>query len=193
MNKKELHALVYETKTGELRLVVVDDIGNIRFAGPVSAEYLPHMLNHPHEVESWKMPADIEDARKWWNATAATPGTELVYCRRPLWENMRNAARRAFGAVSPTPPELSAKYAGKKVIVMASPIKNKDARTCVIAAVKSDFEVVELGTVTCPTLALTLKNPDDLTRLITTIREAKNDCREYCRVVVVGCEVFPVR
>lgn len=69
----------------------------------------------------------------------------------------------------------------------------KDARTCVIAAVKSDFEAVELGTVTCPTLALTLKNPDDLTRLITTIQEAKNDCREYCRVVVVGCEVFPVR
>ena len=86
------------------------------------------------------MPADIEDARKWWNATAATPGTELVYCRRPLWENMRNAARRAFGVVSPTPPELSAKYAGKKVIVMTSPIKNKDARTCVIAAVKSDSE-----------------------------------------------------
>lgn len=128
MNKKELHALVYETKTGELRLVVVDDMGNIGFAGPVSAEYFPHMLNHLHEVESWKMPADIEDARKWWNATAATPGTELVYCRRPLWENMRNAARRAFGAVSPTPAELSAKYAGKKVIVMASPIKNKDAR-----------------------------------------------------------------
>ena len=41
MNKKELHALVYETKTGQLRLVVVDDMGNIRFAAPVSAEYLP--------------------------------------------------------------------------------------------------------------------------------------------------------
>lgn len=114
MNKKELHALVYETKTGELRLVVVDDIGNIRFADSVSAEYLPHMLNHPHEVESWKMPADIEDARKWWNATAATPGTELVYCRRPSWENMRNAARRAFGAVSPTPPNCPQSMPGKR-------------------------------------------------------------------------------
>lgn len=193
MNKKELHALVYETKTGQLRLIVVDNLGDVRFAAPVSAEYLPHMLNNLHEVKSWKMPTDIIDARKWWIATAATPETELVYCRRPLWENMRNAARRAFSAVSPTPAELSAKYAGKKVIVMASPIKNKDARTRVIAAVKSDFEAVELGTVTCPALALTLKNPDDLTQLITTIREAKNDCREYCRVVVVGCEVFPVR
>lgn len=114
MNKKELHALVYETKTGQLRLVVVDNLGDIRFAAPVSAEYLPHMLNNLHEVESWKMPADIIDARKWWNATAATPETELVYCRRPLWENMRNAARRAFSAISPTPAELSAKYAGKK-------------------------------------------------------------------------------
>lgn len=76
---------------------------------------------------------------------------------------------------------------------MAGPIKNKDARTHVIAAVKSDFEAVELGTVTCSALALTLKNPDDLTRLAATIREAKNDCREYCRIVVVGCEVFPVR
>lgn len=106
---------------------------------------------------------------------------------------MRDAARRALSAVSPSPAQLSAKYAGKKAIVMASPIKNKDARTRVIAAVKSDFEAAELGTVTCPALALTLKNPDDLTRLITTIREAKNDDREYCRIVVVGCEVFPVR
>lgn len=79
MNRQELHALVYETKTGQLRLVVVDDMGNIGFAAPVSAEYLPHMLNNLHEVKSWKMPADIEDARKWWNATAATPGTELVF------------------------------------------------------------------------------------------------------------------
>lgn len=193
MNKKELHALVYETKTGELRLVVVDNLGDIRFAGPVSAEYLPHMLNNLHEVKSWKMPVDIIDARKWWTATAATPGTELVYCRRPLWENMRNAGRHAFSAISPTPAELSAKYAGKKVIVMASLIKNKETRTRVLAAIKSNFEAMELGTVTCSALALTLKNPDDLTRLVTTIREAKNDGREYCRVVVVGCEVFPVR
>ena len=193
MNKKELHALVYETKTGQLRLVVVDNLGDIRFAAPVSAEYLPHMLNHLHEVEGWKMPADIIDARKWWTATAATPGTELVYCRRPLWENMRNAARRAFGAVSPTPAELSAKYAGKKVIVMTSPIKNKETRARVIAAIKSNFEAVILGTVTCSALALTLKNPDDLTRLAAIVREAKNDGREYCRIVVVGCEVFPVR
>lgn len=193
MNKKELHALVYETKTGELRLVVVDNLGDIRFAGPVSAEYLPHMLNNLHEVKSWKMPVDIIDARKWWTATAATPGAELVYCRRPLWENMRNAGRHAFSAISPTPAELSAKYAGKKVIVMASLIKNKETRTRVLAAIKSNFEAMELGTVTCSALALTLKNPDDLTRLVTTIREAKNDGREYCRVVVVGCEVFPVR
>lgn len=164
---------------------------NRRFAGPVSAEYLPHMLNNLHEVKSWKMPVDIIDARKWWNATAATPGTELVFCRRPLWENMRNAARRAFSAISPTPAELSAKYAGKKVIVMTSPIKNKETHARVIAAIKSNFEAVKLGTVTCSALALTLKNPDDLTRLAAIIREAKNDCQEYCRVVVVGCEVFP--
>lgn len=50
-----------------------------------------------------------------------------------------------------------------------------------------------LTTVTCSALAFTLKNPDDLTRLITTIRESKNDGREFCRVVVVGCEVFKVR
>lgn len=65
MNKKDLKALVYETKTGQLRIVVVDDMGNIGFAAPVSAEYLPHMLNNLHEVASWKMPADIIDARKW--------------------------------------------------------------------------------------------------------------------------------
>lgn len=106
---------------------------------------------------------------------------------------MRNAARRAFGAVSPTPAELSAKYAGKKVIVMTSPIKNKETRARVIAAIKSNFEAVILGTVTCSALALTLKNPDDLTRLAAIVREAKNDGREYCRIVVVGCEVFPVR
>ena len=72
---------------------------------------------------------------------------------------------------------------------MASLIKNKETRTRVLAAIKSNFEAVELGTVTCSALALTLKNPDDLTRLVTTIREAKNDGREYCRVVVVGCVV----
>lgn len=76
---------------------------------------------------------------------------------------------------------------------MISPIKSKDARNRITDAVRTSFEVVELGTVTCPALALTLKTSDDLTRLITLIREAKNDDREYCRVVVVGCEVFPVR
>lgn len=101
MNNKDLKALVYETKKGEICMIVVDNVGNVKFAAPVAPESVISMLATLRDCGKWGMPPYILDAREWWNAMASTPGTELVYCRRPLWENMREAGRRAFYKLSP--------------------------------------------------------------------------------------------
>lgn len=190
MNNKELHALVYETKKGEICMIVVDNVGNVKFAAPVAPESVISMLATLPDCGKWEMPPYILDARKWWNAMASTPGTELVYCRRPLWENMREAGRRAFYKLSPS-AHYPQSFVGKDILILVGSLKNKAARTRITEAVRTHFGAVELGT--SPSMTFKLKSLDDFSRLITTIREAKNDDREYCRVVVVGCDVVSVR
>lgn len=191
MNKKELHALVYETKTGELRLVVFDDMGNTGYAAPVPPESVLPMLNDLPDCGMWEMPAHIINPRQWWNETAATPGTKLIYCRRhPVWEDMREAGRRAFAGLEPA-AYLPKSFIGKDILVLTGTIKNKETRRRILEAVRNDFDAVELGT--SPALTFKLKSREDFSRLLSTIRESKNDGREFCRVVVIGCDVFQVR
>lgn len=192
MSKKECHALVYETKTGELRLVVFDIMGNIRYAAPVPPEHVLPMLNDLQDCWMWEMPAHIINPRQWWNETAVTPGTKLIYCRRhPVWDDMREAGYRAFAKLEPAAAYLPKSFIGKDILVLTGTIKNKETRRRILEAVRNDFDAVELGT--SPALTFKLKSREDFSRLMSTIRESKNDGREFCRVVVVGCEVFKVR
>lgn len=59
----KLHALVYESKTGQFYMIVVDQQGNVKFAAPVSMESISFRLNNLQEVENWEMPLDIINSR----------------------------------------------------------------------------------------------------------------------------------
>lgn len=187
----KLHAFVYESKTGQFYMIVVDQQGNVKFAAPVSMESISFRLNNLQEVENWEMPLDIINSRKWWNEIASRRGTRLVYCRRPLWENMTDTTRRFFAGVSPSFEDLSASYVGKNAIVMIGSIKNKELRRCIMAHLQSNFGAVNLGTTLFPQL-VKFKKPDDFIHLLSTIREIKGDCQDFCRVVIIGCEVVSV-